>query len=152
MPMGEVNIFWLFEILVIFVVHNYLNRNEVNITKNAGTKKQGRHIGESPSALLRLRLGMLCSDRPFLFTYNLIIMHNNESDCTIRNNSTEELLEKIFLVDWINDGPKVKQTLNKLLLGYIQADIFEYLSQEQRSELAFHLLIINTLIDDLIKS
>ena len=76
---------------MIFLFQNYflslwcvlISNNDVdNTTNKAETKIRGRHSGESPSALLRHRLGLVRSDRPSLFNSNSYFMRTNKSKKT----------------------------------------------------------------------
>lgn len=66
------------------------------------------------------------------------------------NDSSAVLLNKIFgFADYREVAPRAKQILNNLALIYIQSEHVELDTAEYRQEVAYHLTIINDLLDDL---
>jgi hypothetical protein len=59
--------------------------------------------------------------------------------------------EIIGLNGWADLGPAIKETLNLLLLTYVRSERIEGDSSAKREEIAFHMYMLNSLMDTLKK-
>ena len=60
---------------------------------------------------------------------------------------TEKLMPGNF--GWVEEGPKIKETLLDLALYYMRSELIELDSIEARSEVAWHIELLNNILDDL---
>lgn len=73
---------------------------------------------------------------------------NDEKQCI--NCIQQELLDKVVgFNDWATNAPEIKKTLTTMLLTYLCSERVEEDSQEGRELIAFHVYMINNLLDDL---
>lgn len=129
----------------IFVVRTISHHHEDLIPSKSETNIQGRHIGESPSALFRPRFEIVRSDRPLFFPNHtiLIAMRTNKSEL-VSNPSV--LLESLTpLESWNEVHPEITQTINKLLLAYLHSDLLDSDTAQQRRDVVYHVqIMLNT--------
>ena len=72
---------------------------------------------------------------------------NDESNCT--RCSAQELIDKVIgFNDWVEHAPQIKETLMKLLLTYISSERIYDDDLQRRDMIAFHVYMINNLLDD----
>jgi len=135
---------------LIFVVRTNSINNEVHITNQTGTKKKGGHTGASPAVISVPRMELVRGDPPLLFNQIHFIMRTKNDECNCEKCSGSYLIKKIIGNNaWVEIGPGIKNTLIELLLTYIRNENIDGESQEKRDEVAFHIYMINTLINDL---
>lgn len=65
------------------------------------------------------------------------------------NEKQQSVFEKIISFTWGSSAYAIKNTLSELTLEYIRSEEIEDTYQEVRDEIAYHLFMINQLIDDL---
>jgi|GEM_PF-4175305 len=126
----------------IFVVRTISYHHEDPIPSKAETTIQGRHNGESPSALFRPRFEIVRSDRPLSFPNHKILftMRTKKSDLV---SNPYVLLESLTpLESWNDVYPGITQTINKLLLAYLHSDLLDSDTTQQRRELVYHVQVM----------
>jgi hypothetical protein len=137
-----------FQILCIFDMRN------TNKFKDANTEiktKRGQ-TGASTAVIFKHRLDVLRSDPLLFFSLKSFIMRNTNDECNCTRCNAQELIDKVIgFNDWAFNAPKIKETLMRLLLNYMSSERIEEDNLQQRELIAFHVYLINNLLDDVFK-
>lgn len=135
------------QIQPIFAMRTNSCINEPCILSKAETNSQGWHNGESPSARSRFCLGFVRGDHPSLLIKILLVMRTNKSEnpCT-----PSVLIESLSPFEpWSLLSPAICQTLNKLLLAFLQSDLLDAEPDHGRREIVYHVHVITHTINTL---
>ncbi len=102
-------------------MREYFQDEVLNITNQTETKLRGRHTGESPAVLERLRLESSRSDLPSLFNQNPFIMREQTDDkcghCPDRPITAELIIKD--LMSEVEDMCLFDESLHDMFLIFI---------------------------------
>ena len=141
---------------MIKTVHTFVVRTdhiqyEVQSTK--GLKQEtGETNGCKSRDLSELRFGSVRRDLPLFFNKYHIIMRTENGLCNCTKCSTNELIDDLIgHNDWVENVPGIKNTIQKLLLAYIRSEEIDGTPVSARADIAFHISIVNFVLDKLLE-
>jgi acyl carrier protein phosphodiesterase len=137
---------WIFKILFIFEVQATRISNDANTE----TKTKRELTVESTAVIHTHRVCVACRDSLPLFNQKSFIMQaNDERNCRLCRHW--ELVDKLIGFDWTDNVPGIKNTLQELLLAYVRGELIEGTPIEAREAIAFHMWLVNFVLDTLLE-